>query len=446
MNIDKEKLFGDFVNIKNIANFNILKCYKTLFSKNGIKRSIGFFIIIPIIIFHFICIILFYFNNLNVIKDKIRDIIFGITNWKLVVEDERAKKLKMKKKKEKLRKIAQKKDNQIINNLNKKFHNKNKLKLGDKHLHKTPGPAHNLITNYYYLNIAKNEKNSNPPKKIIRNIKKNVMNSYINTFNSNNFEVMNKCISFNSKNDLPQIKESIILKAKKIMAYNDEELNQLSYKLALKYDKRTYCEYYVSLIKTKHNLIFSFFYSGDYNSRIMKIDLFFIDIVINFFVNALFFDDDTMHQIYEDKGKFQIIYQLPQIIYSSIISSILNAILQMLALSEDYILNLKQNRMIHNLFQRKIELFKKLKIIFLSFFIISSIFLLFFWYYISMFCAIYNNTQIHLIKDTLISLGLSLIYPFGIYLLPGLLRIPSLSNKHSNRICLYYISQLIQKI
>ena len=118
----------------------------------------------------------------------------------------------------------------------------------------------------------------------------------------------------------------------------------------------------------------------------------------------------------------------------------------MLALSEDYILNLKQNRMIHNLFQRKIELFKKLKIIFLSFFIISSIFLLFFWYYISMFCAIYKNTQIHLIKDTLISLGLSLIYPFGIYLLPGLLRIPSLSNKHSNRICLYYISQLIQKI
>ena len=272
------------------------------------------------------------------------------------------------------------------------------------------------------------------------------MNSYINTFNSNNFEVMNKSISFNSKNDFPQIKESIILKAKKIMAYNDEELNQLSYKLALKYDKRTYCEYYVSLIKTKHNLIFSFFYSGDYNSRIMKIDLFFIDIVINFFVNALFFDDDTMHQIYEDKGKFQIIYQLPQIIYSSIISSILNAILQMLALSEDYILNLKQNRIIHNLFQRKIELFKKLKIIFLSFFIISSIFLLFFWYYISMFCAIYKNTQIHLIKDTLISLGLSLIYPFGIYLLPGLLRIPSLSNKHSNRICLYYISQLIQKI
>jgi len=54
------------------------------------------------------------------------------------------------------------------------------------------------------------------------------------------------------------------------MIYNDEELNQLSYKFALLYDNRTYCQYYTSLIKTKHNLIFSFFYSKDYNSRIIK--------------------------------------------------------------------------------------------------------------------------------------------------------------------------------
>ena len=46
-----------------------------------------------------------------------------------------------------------------------------------------------------------------------------------------------------------------------------------------------------------------------------------------------------------------------------------------------------------------------------------------------MFCAIYKNTQLHLIKDTLISFGLSFIYPFGINLLPGLFRIPSLSEK-----------------
>ena len=228
------------------------------------------------------------------------------------------------------------------------------------------------------------------------------------------------------------------------MIYNDEELNQLSYKFALLYDNRTYCQYYTSLIKTKHNLIFSFFYSKDYNSRIIKIDLFFIDFVINFAINALFFDDNTMHKLYEDNGKFDFLIQLPQIIYSTMISYALDSLLNFFALSEDNILKLKNNKINKNLDKRNIILLKKLKIFSLLYFINSSIFLLLFWYYISMFCAIYKNTQIHLIKDTLISFGISLLSPFGIYLIPGIFRIPALSNKIKNRKCLYNISIFIQ--
>ena len=63
-----------------------------------------------------------------------------------------------------------------------------------------------------------------------------------------------------------------------------------------------------------------------------------------------------------------------------------------------------------------------------------------------MFCAIYANTQIHLIKDTLLSLVLSLLYPFGIYLIPGIFRIRSLSNDNYKKNYLYSISQVIQMI
>ena len=272
-----------------------------------------------------------------------------------------------------------------------------------------------------------------------------VTNSYLNLFNNNKYDILNKNIIPYSLNKLSK-KQSIIQKTREIMAYNDEELNQLSYELALQYDNRTFCEYYNSLIKTKHNLIFSFCYSNDYNSRIIKIDLFFINFVIGFTVNALFFDDNSMHKIYKDKGKYDFIYQLPQIIYFSIISSFLDTLLKLLALSEDYILDLKKNKINTNLDKKFAELYKKLKIIFLLFIIISSIFLLFFWYYISMFCAIYRNTQFHLIKDTLISFGVSLLYPFGIYLIPGFFRIPALSNKSKKRDCLYNLSKLIQMI
>ena len=68
--------------------------------------------------------------------------------------------------------------------------------------------------------------------------------------------------------------------------------------------------------------------------------------------------------------------------------------------------------------------------------------LVMFWIYLSCFSAVYKNTQLHLIKDTLISFGTSLITPFAIYLLPGIFRIPSLKNK--DRKILYGISQVVQ--
>ena len=63
-----------------------------------------------------------------------------------------------------------------------------------------------------------------------------------------------------------------------------------------------------------------------------------------------------------------------------------------------------------------------------------------------MFGVIYKNTQYHLLKDTIISFVLSMIYPFGIYLLPGIFRIPSLSNTKTRRKCLYNFSKIIQFI
>ena len=81
------------------------------------------------------------------------------------------------------------------------------------------------------------------------------------------------------------------------MVFSDEEKNLSLYELAKKYDKRSFCVYYLSLIKTKHNLVFSFFRTNDYNSQIIKIDIFFVGFAIYYTVNALFFDDKTMHKL-----------------------------------------------------------------------------------------------------------------------------------------------------
>ena len=67
-----------------------------------------------------------------------------------------------------------------------------------------------------------------------------------------------------------------------------------------------------------------------------------------------------------------------------------------------------------------------------------------FWHYIAIFGAVYKNTQILLLEDALISLELSLIYPFAIYLLPSTFIILSLSIPTKNREWLYNFSKLLQ--
>ena len=125
------------------------------------------------------------------------------------------------------------------------------------------------------------------------------------------------------------------------MEYNNVELNNLSYSLALKYDKRTFFQYYISLLKIKHIFIFTFCNNNDYNIKIIKYDLFLFGFVLSYFINTLFFNDETMQKIYKSDGSFNFIYQLPQILYSSLISSIINILVKLLALSEKTIIEYK---------------------------------------------------------------------------------------------------------
>ena len=194
----------------------------------------------------------------------------------------------------------------------------------------------------------------------------------------------------------------------------------------------------------KQLLIFTFYTSNDYNSKSIKISLFIFSFALSYTINALFFDDTLMHKIYEDQGSFNFIYQIPILLYSSIISSSLNRIIHYLSLSQNDILEIKYEK--KNKTYRSIKILKCLNIKFILFYILSLLFLIFFWFYLSCFCAVYKNTQLYLIKDTLISYGLSLLYPFLINLLPGIFRIPSLKANKKDKEFLYKISRFLQII
>ena len=153
-----------------------------------------------------------------------------------------------------------------------------------------------------------------------------------------------------------------------------------------------------------------------------------------------------MHKIYEDGGDFNFIYNIPQILYSSLISGSINAMIKMLASSESNFIEFKKikSEKEKELRKKADVILNKLKIKFVSLFIIILMLLVLFWFYLACFCAVYKNTQIHLIKDTLISFGTSMLYPIGIYLLPGIFRMIAL--KGDDRECMFNFSKLLQMI
>ena len=420
--IDKNNLMKNFVDINNIANIQIIKCYKIIFNKENLFKNYGFFLISFILIFLFISVILFickYFQSLIIEINKIKYAKKNMNSSQKKVNQSKTQR------KETVNKNMNMNINMNMNKMNylskisfKKVNRNNKLV---KSKFKKIGKGKSLKLKAHF-----------PPKKNILNIQKKTKTIKSNTNKKNN---INNIISTKANEKL-----------KKIMNYNDTELNSLNYKDSLKFDKRSYIKYYYSLLKKNQLILFAFVPNNDYNSQIIKIILFLFFFVLNLTVNALFFTDDTMHKIYMDSGSFNLNYQIPLTIYSSLISSIINIIIKFFALSEKQIISFKQMKCIKNIDYKAQELIVELKRKFILFFIIIFIFLSFFGFYISCFCGIYTNTQIHLIKDSVVGFCLSFGYPFLICLLPGVFRINALKAKNKDKEYLYKFSQLIQSL
>ena len=152
--------------------------------------------------------------------------------------------------------------------------------------------------------------------------------------------------------------------------------------------------------------------------------------------------------MYEKKGSFDFIYQLPQIIYSTIISGVFITIINYLSLTEKNILEIKsaKEKKDKNIMEIVSKVKRCISIKNILFFVFNFLGLTCFWYYLGCFCAVYKNTQIPLIKDTIFSFILSLLFPFALCLLPGILRIPALNAQKQDKECKYKLSKVLQLI
>ena len=507
ISFNKDKIFDAFVKALKNSNFLVLKCYKLLLIFSNLLLNYGFIIMSIILILNFILMVIYCIKGKNKISELIKYFIknkFDALNTDKKIKNNKKNKnniIEVKKKNNKQKQSNKKKDNKaeknnikegnkktlkdLINNKgkdkrkkrrthslminnNKKLNNDrikkrrytNKTKNNFPPKKKDKNTQININNNVYNINLGQSNKSVStnlPSRKNLRNSTRRSLHSSINSKRIMNASKKNENFELSKSKYFNSDYERLELERKsqdlnecpnkpKIDILNDQELNMLDYKKALEIDKRTYFQYYFSLLKKKQLILFAFYPNNDYNLVPLKISLFLLAFSLYFTMNGFFFSDQTMHEIYEDNSSFNILIQIPIIIYSSCITSVINVILKQLSLSENNILSIKKEIDYIFAVKKSKNILRYVMIKFFFYFVFSLLVLLFCWYFISCFCAVYKNTQIILISDSFISFGLSMLYPLGLNLLPGFFRIPALRAKNKDKQCLYKISKIISFI
>ena len=183
---------------------------------------------------------------------------------------------------------------------------------------------------------------------------------------------------------------------------------------------------------------------NDYNSWIIKLCIFSLSFSIYYATNFFFFDDEIMHDIYEKGGKYDVLYFLPNITFCFIASYYATVIIKFIFLSERNIYNIRKQTTYSNASYISEKERKNLVIKYSIFFIAGIVFLFFFWMLLSSFGAVYQNTQMFIFKNALISFAISLFYPFFINIFPCLFRMCSLNSGNGDKECLYNFSKFLQ--
>ena len=361
--LDEEES-NNFINyfLDNI-NYKIFTCYKLLLSFNNLKGNIAFYLLLSVFI------IISFFN--------FKFLICGITNIRISLYKEiptKEKIINILKDSKKGIKYSppRKKSNKAktsINSRNKKFNNDTKNTF--------------LLTN--------SKSNFNPKNKELSN--KNYLNNFKTDINKN----------FNKKNlkiFLFEIKEKNKFKENRIK--DDEFYNELPYTRAIIEDNRNIFQFFKSFLFEKIELINLFIKS----SKIKDILIceYILSLLIDFFFNTLLYSDNVVSHKYHNNGKLDFVVIFIISLLSNIFTSILCYYLNNSKWIEEKYENISEIKKEFKYLLLSKRFLKYIKIKILFFIVNEIIIIILSFYYVIIFCVVYNQTQVSLLTNYIVSL------------------------------------------
>ena len=226
---------------------------------------------------------------------------------------------------------------------------------------------------------------------------------------------------------------------KKDLSYKDYEMNISSFNDALK-ENNSYLLIYWNLLKIRQLIIYTFFSKSRGILRSTKILIFILFFANNMAFTAFFFNDNIIKALYIYQGNINTYIHLSNIILSSFCSHIVYLITRYVFQNKRDIFTITNER--NNEKRKVLALNAKRKTIIKLYILygISAVIIIFCWYYVSAFCAVFKNSQKNYLINFFFGFFIYNLWPFFISIISTIMIKKSLDYKFE---CLYKVNQIL---
>ena len=293
---------GEIVKIIDSLNIEVIKCIKYIFDNKRIKKCTGGLIFTCLFVIKIIFIIFYLNNGMNKIKQYIFLLYesFNIYLGKVKIRNE-------------------------INFPPKKVKTKSQIKSKSSvfHLKKTNKNKKNFIQS------KENKILNNYNSKLSIKPTKNISNLYSNEKMLNYIDIENNINFFNNINNTIALEKSNEY-LKKIDTMLNPLFDETDLDEVIENDKRTFSQYFCENLKHTQILINTFFVSENLRPRTLKIILLILTLELYFTVNALFYNEDYLSELFHTNKKEKIYSFIPRRLNHFVYISLVNGIISYL--------------------------------------------------------------------------------------------------------------------
>ena len=209
-----------------------------------------------------------------------------------------------------------------------------------------------------------------------------------------------------------------------------KEINNISFKQALRIDKRSFFKIFISVLTNQIDAFHLFFYINPYSHFSLNFSSYLFELLLDLTINCFVYTDDIVSEKYHNNGQLTILTSLTLSIISNITSSISVFIISKLTNYEDLIESIikyvqNKRKFLNNLKR----LLKYIKIRLGFYYFLQLLFILFMTYYLFIFCTVYHQSQRSIMINYIIGTCISLATSVGLTIIITILRVLSLKYK-----------------